>query len=270
MNKKKIIAVAAVLTLFIVGTFACGNAKTLLMKKDLDIVRVGIDGSYPPYCYLNDKDEVDGFEVAIMKEIARRSGINIQCQVTSWNSMFGQLDSGRIDTVAETVTINEERKLKYVFSKSYIEDSNRFLVKAGKENSISSFKDLAGKKIGVASGQSAYNQLLAIQKEYGVQFDIIPYETSTNAYDVSIGRTDASYMNPVAGMDMSNKGNMNLVVASCPAFKAGLCAYPFRKDTERGQLLEQIFSDALVAMAEDGTLKTLCMKWLGVDISRVQ
>lgn len=266
MSKKRTIALLALF----MGFFACGDAKAALTKNDLGAVRAGIDGAYPPYCYLNDKDEVDGFEVAVMKEIAKRNGLDIQCQVTAWNSMFGQLDSGRIDTVAETITVTDERQAKYVFSKSYIEDSNRFLVRAGKEDSISSFKDLAGKKIGVASGQSAYNQLLAIQKEHGVQFEIAPYETSTNAYDVSIGRIDASYMNPVAGMDMSNKGGMNLAVASCPSFMAARCAYPFRKDTERGRLLAQIFSDTLTEMAKDGTLEALCVKWLGVDISRVE
>ena len=44
-------------------------------KEDLGTVYVGIDGAYPPYCFLNENDEVDGFEVAIMKEIAERNDI---------------------------------------------------------------------------------------------------------------------------------------------------------------------------------------------------
>ena len=241
-----------------------------LSAETLGTVYVGIDGAYPPYCFLNDKDTVDGFEVAVMKEIAKRTGLTIECQITAWTSMFGQLDSGRIDTVAECITITEERQAKYNFSKSYIEDSNRFLVPGGKEGSISSFKDLAGKKIGVAAGQNAYEQLLAIQKEYGVDFEIVPYESSTNAYDVSIGRLDASYMNPVAGMTMSKEGNMGLAVADCPAYKSDLCAYVFRKDNARADTIRELFSGALEEMKADGTLGALSTQWLNADISVVK
>ena len=103
-----------------------------------------------------------------------------------------------------------------------------------------------------------------------MDFEIVTYESSTNAYDVSIGRLDASYMNPVAGMSMSEEGDMNLAVAECPAYTRDLCAYAFLKDSERGTLLAQIFSDTLVEMQEDGTLSSLCEEWLGSDISIVE
>lgn len=240
------------------------------VKEDLGTVYVGIDGAYPPFCFLNENDEVDGFEVAVMKEIAERNGIVIECQITAWSSMFGQLDSGRIDTVAECISITPERQEKYDFSKSYVESSNRFLVRAGEESSISDFSDLVGKRIGVATGQLAYQQLVAIQEAYGVEFEIVPYESSTNAYDVSIGRLDASYMSPIAGMEMSNEGGLGLAVADCPAYERELCAYAFLKDSPRAAFLCQMFSDTLTAMKEDGTLSRLSEEWLGADVSVVE
>lgn len=241
---------------------------TDLTKEDLGTIKVGIDGAYPPYCYLNDDtDEPDGFEVAVMNEIAKRNDLDIECVVTAWDGMFSALDAGRIDTVAESITITDERKEDYIFSDSYIEASNRFVVKAGEENSISSFEDLAGKKIGVASGQEAYSQLEKIKEEYKVDFEIVPYDSSTNAYDVSIGRLDASYMNPIAALSTSDAGEMNLAVADCPAYVNDYCGYPFVKDSARAKLLQQIFSDTIKEMHEDGTLTELCEKWLGTDVS---
>ncbi len=244
------------------------SEETGLSKEDLGTINVGIDGAYPPYCFLNDEtDETDGFEVAMMREIADRNGLDIQCVVTAWDGMFSALDSGRIDTVAESITITEERKADYIFSTSYIEASNRFIVREGEEASITSFEDLAGKKIGVASGQEAYSQLEKMKEEYKVDFEIVPYDSSTNAYDVSIGRLDASYMNPIAALSTSEAGEMKLTVAECPAYVADYCGYAFVKDSERAELLEQIFSGTIKEMHEDGTLKSLCEEWLGADVS---
>ncbi len=242
--------------------------ETALSKEDLGTIHVGIDGAYPPYCFLNDEtDETDGFEVAMMKEIAERNGLDIQCDVTAWDGMFSALDAGRIDTVAESITITDERKEDYIFSTSYIEASNRFIVREGEEGTITSFEDLAGKKIGVASGQEAYSQLEEIKQEYKVEFEIIPYDSSTNAYDVSIGRLDASYMNPIAALSTSDAGEMKLAVAECPAYVADYCGYAFVKNSDRAELLEQIFSETIEEMHQDGTLKELCEKWLGADVS---
>lgn len=240
-------------------------------KEDLGTIHVGIDGAYPPYCFLNDEtDEADGFEVAMMKEIAERNDLDIECVVTAWDGMFSALDAGRIDTVAESITITEERKEDYIFSASYIEASNRFIVREGEEDSIKTFEDLEGKKIGVASGQEAYSQLEEIKKEYEIEFEIVPYDSSTNAYDVSIGRLDASYMNPIAALSTSDAGEMNLGVAECPAYVSDYCGYAFVKDNARAELLEQIFTDTIKEMHEDGTLTRLCEEWLGADVSTAE
>ena len=245
------------------------EAAAEITKEDLGIVYAGIDGAYPPFCFLNDNDEVDGFEVAIMKEISEREGIEIECQITSWPSMFGQLDSGRIDTVAENITVTPERLELYNFSKSYIANGNAFLVKAGNEGTIKTFDDLAGKKIGVASSGSGYDKLVELQ-ESGIDFELVPYDSSTNAYDVSIGRIDASFMDPVAGLAMSEASDLGLVVADWTDENPPLHAYAFVKDNPRADLIRSLFDDALTQMDEDGTLKALCEEYLGLDISHVE
>lgn len=98
----------------------------------------------------------------------------------------------------------------------------------------------------------------------------MPYDSSTNAYDVSIGRLDASYMNPIAALSTSDAGEMNLSVAECPAYVADYCGYAFVKDSARAELLEQIFSDTIKEMHDDGTLTELCEKWLGADVSTAE
>lgn len=271
-----LLALCMIFALAACGDSGDGNADdpnadgTEVTLENVGTVYVGIDGAYPPYCFLNENDEVDGFEVAVMKEIAERNNIEIECQITAWNSMFGQLDSGRIDTVAENVSINAERAEKYNIAGTYAESNNRFLVQGGKESSISTFEDLAGKKIGVASGSTAYNQLEELKKEYNIDFEIVPYDSSTNAYDVSIGRIDASYMSPVVGMSLSKESNLGLAIADVEAYVTDYCGYLFVKDSPRADLLRETFEKTLQEMAEDGTLSELSVQWLGLDISHVE
>jgi ABC-type amino acid transport substrate-binding protein len=253
---------------------ACSGKETTkkdeeITKENLGIVYAGIDGAYPPYCSLNENDQVEGFEVDVMNEIGKRGGITIECAITAWNSMFGQLDSGRIDTVAENLSINADRVAKYDFAGTYTKGGNRFLVQGGKANSISKFEDLAGKKIGVASGSTAYNELEEIKTKYNISFEIVPYDSSTNAYDVSIGRIDASYMSPIVGLSLSKASNLGLELAAVDSYKTTYTGYAFVKNNKRAAFIKDIFEKALKDMYQDGTLKALSEKWFGMDTSYV-
>ena len=74
-------------------------------------------------------------------------------------------------------------------------------------------------------------------------------------------------MNPIAALSTSDAGEMKLAVAECPAYVADYCGYAFVKNSDRAELLEQIFSETIEEMHQDGTLKELCEKWLGADVS---
>ena len=86
-----------------------------------DPLRVGMSGQYFPFTFV-EQDTLKGFEVDVMNAIGKEMGREIQYQTANFSGLFGMLESGRIDTVANQITITEERQKAYIFSEQNHED----------------------------------------------------------------------------------------------------------------------------------------------------
>ncbi len=228
-------------------------------------VIIGTDGSYPPFNYMNENDELDGFEVAMVKEIAKRTGLEIEIQALPWDGIFGQMDSGKIDTVMCTIFPSAERQEKYDFSREYITDQNRIIVRKGDGDKYNSFEDLKGLKVGVTGGGNSYIRLSEVAEQYG--FEPVAYSDDNELFDLSLGRVDAIYKSPVFAMQMAKENGIEIEVANCPVIEDGTCAIPWRKDDERAALIREAFTKATQEMIDDGTMKALCEEYLGMDVT---
>ena len=80
-----------------------------------DPLRVGMSGQYFPFTFV-EQDELKGFDVDVMNAIGEELGRDIQYETANFSGLFGMLESGRIDTVANQITITEERQKAYIFS----------------------------------------------------------------------------------------------------------------------------------------------------------
>lgn len=230
-------------------------------------VIIGTDGTYPPFNYTDDNDELTGFEIEMVDEIAERTGLEIECQALPWDGIFGQMDSGKIDTVMCCVFPNEERQEKYDFSKEYIYDENRFIVLKGEGSNYKTYEDLAGKTVGVAGGGNTYDVLSAFQEESGINFEIAAYNNENFVNDLALGRLDVIYKSPVSAFAQAESLDTEFELAECPTLESASCALPWRKDDERSAAIREKFSEATEAMIEDGTMKELSEKWLGMDVT---
>jgi len=275
--KKRLLSVllAAVMVL---GLAACGASEepaeeavesTEAEAEEVEIgkVIIGTDGTYPPFNYMDENGELTGFEIEMVNEIAKRAGLEVEYQTLPWDGIFGQMDSGKIDTVLCCIFPNAERQEKYLFSSEYIYDENRFI--ALKENAaeIKEYEDLAGKKVGVSGGGNSYDVLYAFQQETGIDFEIVPYNTENFVNDCALGRLDVIYKSPVSAFEQQKSLGVEFDVAPVPAVEKASCAIPWRKDDARSAAICEKFSEATKAMIEDGTMKELSEKWLGMDLS---
>ena len=126
----------------ILGAFAVlANARTLKPG----VLTVATEGTYAPFSYYNDKNELVGYDVDIAKAVAKKLNLKIDFLTAPWDAMLAAFDSGKADAVFNQVSITDERKKKYEFSEPYTVTYGAIIVKKD-NNSIKSFNDLKGKK----------------------------------------------------------------------------------------------------------------------------
>lgn len=90
---------------------------------------VGTNAEFPPFEYVDDNKKVDGFDIALMKEIAKRMDKKIEIQNMEFKSLIGSMESKTINVVAAGMTKTEERQNAVDFSDSYYTSNQAIIVK---------------------------------------------------------------------------------------------------------------------------------------------
>lgn len=228
--------------------------------QDSDTLRVGMSGGYFPFTFVR-QDELQGFEVDVMNAIGEEAGLEISFETMSFSGLIGALDAGRIDTIANQITITPEREARFVFTQPYVIDGAQVVTREGNEE-IEGVEDLRGKTVAVNLG-SNFEQLLR-DLPYADEIDIRTYESNIEQ-DTALGRVDAFVMDRVSAAQVIQESPLPLELAGQP-FSEIRNAFPFR-DTEDGRAMRNRVNDALTALQEDGTLADISQKWFDSDIT---
>ncbi|MEH6561866.1 MAG: amino acid ABC transporter substrate-binding protein [Marinobacter sp.] len=243
-------------TLLAISLFA--SAPLLAQDKPL---RVGMSGQYFPFTFV-EQDELKGFEVDVMNALGKEMGRDIQYETANFSGLFGMLQSGRIDTVANQITITDERKKAYIFSDPYVYDGAQVVTKEG-NTEVRGVEDLKGKTVAVNLG-SNFEALLE-ELPYADQITIKTYESNLER-DTALGRVDAFVMDRVSASQIIKEKPLPLELAG-PTFSQITNAYPFH-DTEAGRALRDEVNKALETLRDNGTLASISEKWFGTDITQ--
>ena len=229
-----------------------------------ETLNVGMSGGYFPFTFVK-LDELQGFEVDFINAVAKETGDEVNFVTMSFSGLIGALESGRIDTIANQITITPEREAKFAFSQPYVFDGAQVVVKEGNEDTIGSVEDLSGKTVAVNLG-SNFEELLNELPNAG-EIDIRTYESNI-AQDTALGRVDAFVMDRVSPAQLIAESPLPLALAGKP-FSEIRNALPFRNDDE-GQALRDRFDAAITKLKEDGTLTEISEKWFGSDITTAE
>jgi putative amino-acid transport system substrate-binding protein len=232
--------------------------------QDAEQLRVGMSGGYFPFTFVQ-QDVLQGFEVDVMNAVAEETGLDVTFETMSFSGLIGALDSGRIDTIANQITITPEREAAFVFTQPYVYDGAQVVVKAGNEDEITGPEDLKGRTVAVNLG-SNFEQLLR-ELPYADEIDIKTYESNIEQ-DTALGRVDAFVMDRVSSTQVIAQSPLPLALAGQP-FSEIRNALPFRDDDE-GRALRDRVDAALSALREDGTLAEISQKWFGSDITTLE
>ena len=262
--KRMIAAVLAVFMLASVMTMAAsakGSDDLLETIQERGTIIVGLEGDWAPWSYVDENDELTGYDVEIAKAIADKLGVEIQIVPGEWDGLFAGMDAGRYDMVVNGVEVTEERADKYDFSTPYAYIRTALIVK-GDNDSIKTFEDLKGKK----TANSIASTYMNLAESYGATC----YGVSTLDETLTMvlqGRVDATLNAIVSFTDyMAQHPDSNLKVVATTE-EASNVAIPMRKGDETASLREAV-NKAIDELREDGTLSELSTRFFGEDISK--
>lgn len=262
--KRMIAAVLAVFMLASVMTMAAsakGSDDLLKTIQERGTIIVGLEGDWAPWSYVDENDELTGYDVEIAKAIADKLGVEIQIVPGEWDGLFAGMDAGRYDMVVNGVEVTEERADKYDFSTPYAYIRTALIVK-GDNDSIKTFEDLKGKK----TANSIASTYMNLAESYGATC----YGVSTLDETLTMvlqGRVDATLNAIVSFTDyMAQHPDSNLKVVATTE-EASNVAIPMRKGDETASLREAV-NKAIDELREDGTLSELSTRFFGEDISK--
>ena len=215
--KKRVLA-ALLVTMMTVGTVAgCGsNAKSDDSDKKASSesksddkkdsgkkVTVVTSGTGEPYSLISDDGKWTGIDAEMWDEIEKRTGWEVEVKQASFDAMWGELDTGRADVVANCLAVKEERTDKYNATIPYYGDSQCIIVNDDSDYKTSD--DLKGKTVGCTNGQAAQTIIEDMAKEKG--FTVKLYEDSAvGMNDLKLGRIDA-YANTTTNVNAFTHNN---------------------------------------------------------------
>jgi cystine transport system permease protein len=225
------------------------------------VVRVGTEGTYPPFTYADPKTgALTGFDVEVMRAVGQRAGWDVRFTKGGFDSLFPALDADRIDVIANQVTINPDRKARYLFSQPYT-FSRGVIVTAADTDDITTLADLKGR----TAAQSRTSNWADVAREAGAKIEYVDQFSQAAALLVQ-GRVDAVVNDNIAVLDfLATSGSKDIKIAGNAGDEISEQALVFRKADPD---LQQQADEALSALAADGTLARLSQKYFGADVTK--
>ncbi len=210
-----------------------------------DVVRMGTEGAYPPYNYLDDSGEVAGFERELGDELCARAELTCEWVVNDWDSIIPNLVSGNYDTIMAGMSITAERDEVIDFTQNYTQPDPSAYV-AG-----SADVDVAG---GVVAAQTNTIQAAYVTENNGTLVEFATPEETIAA--VRSGEADAvladkAYLDPIVA-----ESGGELVEIGTVLIGGGVGMGLRESDTE----LKAKFDAAIQSMKDDGSLNELIAK----------
>lgn len=265
MKKNIFTFITAVFGLAVVLLGAWSLVTVSATESEDRLIVVGSDGTTPGYSVLNDDGELEGFEIEVWKEIGARNNREVEFVQMPFSSLFTLLEDGRIDVIANVISVTEERKAIYDFSDPYIYEQNVLI--SGPNVEAETLKDLDGMTGGATQGSvddKIYDQ---IEEENDITIERVYFsDTATN--DVIAGNVDFSSQGMGAVKDMVEKIGEDKIKMLIGTGIYSEAAYPFQKSDDNKELIEMT-NNTIKEMREDGTLSELSTKWFGIDITEI-
>jgi polar amino acid transport system substrate-binding protein len=239
--KKFIVAVTA-------AAFALGTGAALAQET----IRMGTEGAYPPWNFINDANELDGFERELGDEMCARANLTCEWVINDWDTIIPNLVAGNYDTIMAGMSVTEARSQIISFTQPYrLGDPSAYVTLAGNDATVIH---------GVVTTQSN-----TIQSGYVADSDATLVEFPTPDETIAAVRSgeadavlaDYSFLRPI----VEESGGELIFVGERVEIGGGVAMGLRQTDVE----LRETFEAVIAEMKQDGSLNELIVKWFGED-----
>ena len=211
-----------------------------------DTIRMGTEGAYEPYNYINDNGDLDGFEKELGDELCKRANLTCEWVINDWDTIIPNLVSSNYDTIIAGMSITEERDQIIDFTENYTQpDPSAYIA-------LSTEVNLEGAVI-AAQTNTIQASFIASSGATLVEF-ATPDETvaAVRSGEADAVLADRAYLAPIAEADP------NLVLLEQQELIGGGVGMGIR---ESDGVLREKFNAAIRSMKADGSLNKLIIKW---------
>ncbi|MET2829803.1 transporter substrate-binding domain-containing protein [Mesorhizobium shangrilense] len=249
--KMLLMALAAMALLPVANAAKADDKLELLVPGEIS---VATEGTYPPFSMRAPNGDLDGLEIRVMKEIARRLGLNYRPVLVKWESVLIGLEADQYDIISDGMDITSERQKKVTFADGWLESGGRIIVHDG--SNITKPTDVKGRTVG-ALVASSWTKLAE-----GLGGDVKTYKSESDAIqDLANGNIDAVITDSIAGAyDIKTSGlPLKMVEEPISSIQKG-----FAVKKGKPHLVAAV-NKALADMIADGTYAKLTIDLIGVD-----
>jgi ABC-type amino acid transport/signal transduction systems, periplasmic component/domain len=218
------------------------------------VIRLGTEGAYPPYNYINEANELVGFEIDLGNELCSRAGLTCEWVQNDWDSIIPNLVGGNYDTIMAGMNATEARAEVIAFSQPYkLPDPSAYMALVGTDPSV-----MEG---GVIAAQSNTMQAAMVSDTSATLIEFPTADETIAA--VRNGTADAVLADRDFLLTYVSESNGELeFLATVPSPGAGVSIGLRQSDTE----LAATFNAALDSMKADGSLNALLVQWFGEEV----
>jgi PAS domain S-box-containing protein len=234
------------------GNISCGNNLPEALNRTITVKG---DRYYPPYEFINEQGEPDGFNIELFRELAKVLHLRYKLELEPWYIIRAQLENKEIDVITGMM-ISEERAKKVRFGIPHNIIIPGLFTR--KNENINTIEDLAGKQVIVRSGDRMHDYLI----ENNITNYIIPVENQTDALQMlNDGKYDAALISNYQGAFLIKK--MKLKNLTAKTIEIDPQKYALAVNLDNLELIG-LLNTGLYQLKANGTFDKLYEKWFEV------
>lgn len=266
MKKKISMLISVILTTSMVLA-GCGSSSTSQKSTADNKIKVNMVamGTYEPYNYLDENNQVAGFDYDVVRAIAAIAPeIEVNYNYTAFEGILPGVDAGKYNLVVSQFNYTDSRNKMYLLAEEPYMVSEQHILTTDKFKNAKSLDDMKGATIATTTGSSQATILENYLKEHPDYFKISYYEGTLEYYltDVSSGKVDATVEDPSSALKKCTNLHLDNIISVGKSLIDAPVYFIYPKNDE-GKKINDIMMKYYKQLLADGTITKIAEKDLG-------